>query len=349
MLSAAELTNAIAVGRTVTRAVTGDPALGPFGELPGVWQNAGALVGHGWNMIALPYKKPGHIVQPDAPDQKSTFRLLVNQFNETLTFNVLDKAVPNRGAALHQVFDEDQHIAALQYVQHIQQLKAADFPVTPDAPDTPKGPSGPTQAIHHEPGLFLHLLSHGPHGIDIARMGTIPHGDSVLAMGHAFTHPGGPDFAPLGDFAPLPIGVTPDVTNNPYLLPYRTFHQSPFKGNIAAAGFPGFDPTNPLALLQAAVAGVNIKNTTTLIFDTSIATGGIHNIPFVTSQADATLMRAIFWIEELVTPPGAAPQFQLQYAQRVLLDFFPSPKGDGKKIRWPHITINTMKLVGPAP
>jgi hypothetical protein len=176
-------------------------------------------------------------------------------------------------------------------------------------------------------------------------MGTIPHGDSVLAMGTGGDPvSGGPDFSAVGDFSALPIGVADNVDSNSYLEPYKTFRDNPFKGNITAAGFPGFDPTNPLALLQAGVQGLTIKRTTTLIFDTTLSTGGIHNIPFVSSQANATEMRAIFWIEELDTPAGAPAQFQLQYAQRVLLSFFPSGQPDGALIKWPHITINTMKL-----
>jgi len=38
-------------------------------------------------MIALACNKPGHIVQPNADDRKSPFRLLLNQFNETLAFS----------------------------------------------------------------------------------------------------------------------------------------------------------------------------------------------------------------------------------------------------------------------
>jgi hypothetical protein len=49
-----------------------------------------------------------------------------------------------------------------------------------------------------------------------------------------------------------------------------------------------FDPTNPLALLKAAVQGVNIKTATVLTLDTALATGGIHNIPFVVKRANAT-------------------------------------------------------------
>jgi hypothetical protein len=332
MLSAKELYAVVARGRTIERALPGDPALGPLTELPGVWKNIDNLVGHGWNMIALPYKEPGKVVKPNTPAQNSTFRLLLNHYNETLEFSIVDKGVPNRGAATANVFDADQHIAALQYLQSIEQIAAADFPATPNTPDTPKKAA----AIHREPGLFLHLLSQTAAGTDLARLGTIPHGDTVLAMGHGVVTNGPPDFNNIGNFSPLPIGVNPDVDKDPYLAPYKKFRDAPFQGL--------FNPVDPLALLKAAVKGVKIKQTTMIVFDTTLATSGISNIPFVVKQAKATAMRAVFWIEELAAPgPGGKPQFMLQYAQRVLLDFFPAPESGGKLIRWPHISINTMK------
>ena len=332
MLDATLLSNAVAAGRIIEQAQPGDPALGPLTQLPGTWENAGDLAGHGWNMIALPYKLPGNVVNPNVPDQRSDFRLLLNQFNEKLIFSQVDKNVPNRGAAIANIFDADQHLAALQYIQHIVQIAAVDFPVTADNPDRPKG----SAAIHHEPGLFLHLFSRTGGGPDIARLATIPHGDAVLALGNGVMSDGPPDFENVGDFLPLPSGVTPDVENNPYLEPYKKFKLAKFK-NL-------FDPTNPLELLKGAVKDIKIKRTTTITLDTTLATGGIHNIPFVVKQANATSMRAIFWIEELADKP----EIWLQYAQKVMLDFFPigGPFGDPDigRIRWPHISINTMRL-----
>src|SRR5438270_626209 len=150
MLIGTQLQAALARGRVIDQATYDDPALGDLAQLPGTWQNADNLAGHGWNMIALPYKEPGRVVQPNNPAQNSLFRLLLNQFNETLTFSMVDKGVPNRGPGFAQVFDRDQHLAALQYIQHIEQIAAADMPPTPDSADTPKAAA----AIHHEPGLF---------------------------------------------------------------------------------------------------------------------------------------------------------------------------------------------------
>jgi hypothetical protein len=36
-----------------------------------------------------------------------------------------------------------------------------------------------------------------------------------------------------------------------------------------------------------------------LTVDTTIDTGGIHNIPFVVKQANAATMKSTFWIREL--------------------------------------------------
>ena len=343
MLNCDDLKATVDQGRVITPAVSGDAALGDLTLLPGTWKNLDNFPGHGWNMIALPFMQPGNTVAPDIPGQTGPFRLLLNQFNEHLAFTTVDKGVPNRGAALVKAFDADQHLAALQYIQDVAQIAAADSPQTNNTPDTPKAAA----AIHHEPGLFLHLFSQTGGGPDIARLATIPHGDSVLALGSGVQTDGAPDFENIGDFSPLPVGVDPDVANNPYLAPYLAFQQQPFKGNITAAGFPGFDPTNPLNLLKGAIPSANIKNTTTITLDSTLATGGINNIPFVVRQANSVSMRAIFWIQELKAPgPDGKPQFVLQYAQRVLLSFFPigGGLGAGGDILWPHISINTMQL-----
>jgi hypothetical protein len=50
-------------------------------------------------------------------------------------------------------------------------------------------------------------------------------------------------------------------------------------------------------------------------------------------------MEAIFWIET-VQPTDGSPFLQLQYVQRVILDFPPKP-GAGI-IHWPHISVATL-------
>ncbi|MFZ6707854.1 hypothetical protein [Undibacterium sp. TC9W] len=123
------------------------------------------------------------------------------------------------------------------------------------------------------------------------------------------------------------------------MAPYSHFHAQPFK-NL-------FDPTLPNALLNAANKGVNIKKTTILSVDTTIETGGIHNIPFVVKQANAVTMKSTFWIQEILDANNK-PQMRLQYSQLVLLEFFSHPDGKGL-IQWPHISINTMEKLPETP
>ncbi len=315
-------------GRAIYPAKEGDETLGPLKLLPGTWKNLPNLPGRGWNMIALPFA-----TEPGSP---FNFRLLVNQYNEELKFTLVDKAIPNRGIKRNGVTVEaDQFLVALDYEQTISQLAADDFPKSGKA-----GNAG--LAIHHEPGLWLYISNEVTDGLDLARLATIPHGDSVLALGKSGKSNGASVIPKIDG---LPEGVGQDL-NNPYLGPYKHFHDSPFKGVITAPEFPGFDPTNPHLLLEAANQGVNIIKTTTLEVDTTNPSGGIVNIPFVIKQANATSMKSTFWIQELADKDiHGNPKLRLQYAQVVLLDFFPRRDGLPGPIRWPHVSINTMEKV----
>jgi len=301
-------------GRSLELAKTGDPTLGPLDLLPGLWKNRPGLPGRGWNMIALPFAGP------------LKYRLLLNQYNEELRLTLVDKAIPNRGIREEAVtVNSDQILVALDYEQTIVQIAADDFPQS--------GLAGPAErAIHHEPGLFLHMTNETENGLDLARLATIPHGDSVLALGRHMQINGPPV---IPQFNGLPIGVNQDLSN-PYLAPYKHFSDNLFQGL--------FDPVSPNDLLTAANSGVNIVKTTELEFDTTFGTGGINNIPFIVKQANATEMKVKFWIQELAELDAAGnPKMRLQYSQVVFLDFFPRKDGLPGLIRWPHVSINTLE------
>jgi hypothetical protein len=301
--------------RQVTVATPGDELLGPLSELPGVWKNVPGLEGRGWNMIALPF-----ISEETGID----YRILMNQFNEELSFALVDKGVPNRGVERQTRTNLNQKIVTLDYEQVVEQIAAEDMPISGLA-------GSPGAAIHHEPGLFLNILNFQTNGNDIARLGTIPHGNSVLAMGKSFTVDGPPIIAPVDV---LPIGVSPDI-NSPYLSPYKHFHDNPFRGI--------FDVLNPHGLLAAAVPP-NVVRTTVLDLSTKTDTGGISNIPFIVDQANTTEMNSIFWILELdEMDDDGKPVFLLQYMQVVMLEFFPRRDGQPGLIRWPHVSFNTMR------
>jgi hypothetical protein len=309
-------------GRVVARAKFADEDLGPLSLLPGRWSNLPGLPGHGWNMIALPFAT--------APGSLLNYRLLLNQYNEELVFSIVDKAVPNRGISGSGAgaTNTDQLLVALQYEQSVTQIAADDSPHSGLA-------GGPGLAIHREPGLWLRMLNEITDGVSIARLATVPHGDAVLALGDSAQVEGPPSIPALSG---LPIGGPTDL-NAPYLAPYKHFHDNPFQGL--------FDPVVPAQLLQAANAGTPILRTTALTVDTEVATGGIHNTPFVVKQAEATAMESTFWIEELgELDASGRNKLRLQYLQVVLLDFVERQDGVPGRIRWPHVSINTLERVG---
>ncbi len=298
--------------------------LGPLRNLPGTWK----AVGTGWNMIALPFK--------DAPAGAAPYRILMNQYDEELTFAFVDDNVPNRGVAA------DQRVATLDYQQQIAQQAAADFPPSAES-------GGPGLPIHHEPGLFIWVKDNRTDDIDVARLASIPHGNSVLALGDSETHTGMLTIAPINA---LPLGrfedlSTPgyDVFDDDYLDPYEHFINDPFMGNITDSAFSGFNPRDMTEILRVANQGINIKKTTALTLDSQRAGAGVQNMPFTQKEAEPVSMKSTFWIQELDEPSCNAkhPKLRLQYAQVVMLNFF-RPREDGfpGRAQWPHISICTL-------
>ena len=322
--------------RYFKEAVSRDSKLKVLKLLPGEWRG----VGTGWNMIALPFQ--------GAPNN---FRVLMNQYDEQLSFSFVDGNVPNRGlgsnvAILPTPPDQfDQRLVTIDYQQTIQQVVAEDFPVSGLA-------GGEGLAIHHEPGLWLHMKNKKTDGLDIARLASVPHGNSLLALGKSKVVKGKADIPPVSG---LPIGRFEDIdtagydfNDDPYLLPYKHYIDNPFFGNLSSAGgFPGFSPNNMNAILEFANKGVRVKETTILSVDTEVEDGAVTNIPFVVKQAEPTSMKSTFLIQELRgKAPDGKPKLRMQYSQVVMLDFF-SPREDGLPGRatWPHVSINTLEKV----
>jgi hypothetical protein len=188
-----------------------------------------------------------------------------------------------------------------------------------------------------------HIPSDAGKEFRIARLATIPHGDSVLALGTVEFINGAPV---IPDLNALPLGVNPDVQNNKYLSPYQHFEANPFFGEVPKTlpDFPGLKATNANAILQFAISKEKVKKTTVLHFDTAFGTGGIVNIPFVVREANAVEMQATFWILELEPKDvSAPPEFAMLYSQTVFLDFFPVLGDPTKLIRWPHVSINMLR------
>jgi hypothetical protein len=297
------------------------PTLGDIATLPGTW------VGTGFNLIEVPnmnQAKPG-------PPPTDKFRVILNSTSETLVFSAIAGDIINRGNA-----QGDISFLGLHYLQQVSDV------------NLPVGNNG----IHLETGLFLNVVkSDDPlEGPSIARLGSIPHGDSILAQGRSFTVPGGPQFE-VADPTPFTIqdGKRVNDTSENYLALLKNATPPP--------GIPQEAIMNPNIILSNAIKGQNIINTVVILLDAnpidgvsnvpaSESVGGITNIPFVNVNANATTISAIFWIETVQNADGST-FLQLQYTQTVILDFpvfGAPPENPVTPLKWPHISVATLLL-----
>lgn len=282
--------------------------LGLLGDLPGTF------IGTGFNLIARPDKQ-----------NNNPFFLELNATQEILEFTNIGGDIPNRGS-----IEPDLILHGVRYLQRVADCTTHT-------------------AIHLEPGLWLRVrVPPAPDPVTeeaYVRQATIPHGDSVLAQSTFFTTvTGGPQIAPV-DSTPF-TGNIPDlnspaanpVTNANYLRPYTA---TPLPTECLPAGLDAVQTIkNPALVLRAAIAGQNITETVVIQISTA-PVGGIVNIPFVVQNANATRLDAIFWIEKVLDPAaGPDPFIQLQYVQRVILDF--PPAIGAPIISWPHISVATL-------
>jgi hypothetical protein len=166
-------------GRRIAIAEKDNQKLGPLRWLPGKWENTKELKGFGFNMMALPFAK-----------SPNGYRLLMNQYNEVLNFSIIDEGVPNRGLRIDPVTGQaDQTVVALDYNQVITQINSDDSFLEGISDNSlilsKSGLSDrfDNKPIHHEPGLWLYMTDHASNDMNIARMGSIPHGNSFLAVG----------------------------------------------------------------------------------------------------------------------------------------------------------------------
>lgn len=293
--------------------------LGVLQTLPGTW------IGTGFNLIEIPNMNQA----PPGPPPADKFKVILNSTSETLTFSPIGGDIINRGNA-----QQDIAFMGLHYLQQVNDV------------NLPPGENG----IHLETGLFLNL----PNGTDpavqptIARLGSIPHGDSILVQGSFFTVQGGPKFE-VADPTPFTIvdGKRVNDTSANYLAILNNTPPPP--------GVSEDIVMNPNLLLENDIKGQNIISTIVILLDANpidgvanqgvtAPVGGITNIPFVDVNANAISISAIFWIETVLNTDGST-FLQLQYTQTVILDFpVSAPDGSIVDIKWPHISVATLKL-----
>ena len=262
---------------------------------PGRWNGAG------FNLIARPHFGEG-----------SDRFIELNLTREALEFTTIGSPIPNRGS--------DQADINLRGVTYLQQISDAKT----------------NGALHIEPGIWLHIpaTSAPTEPESVSRLANIPHGDAVCAVGGIAHTNNKPKIEPVNT---VPFGegekAPPPGTANGF-PEYDLSKPTKFRTDASLLGDITQDMVNdPTVALRHALHNQTISETTTLSVTThKDKGGGVQNIPFVTTNANASFMSAIFWIERVEGPNGTF--LQLQYVQTVLLDF--------QGLHWPHVSVGTL-------
>jgi len=260
--------------------------------------------------------------------------LQLNMTSETLSFTDISGAtgIANRGLLQGDIF-----LGGVAYLQTIND-------------------SFDNSGQHFEPGVFnnVPLTTNPNEPATITRMGSIPHGTTISMQGRAFPAPQ-PVIQPT-PITPFKIGSPDDGATDLVPFPEEDLAQVLDSRTELArvAGLTQDHLANPNLFLTDALQGQTITRTTVLVLSTDTtaagsvpdAGGGVDNIAFLVGKgappaggpnAIVPKVTCIFWIEEGTDSYGK-PLLQLQYTQRVILDF--------GGLSWPHVTVATMT---PAP
>ncbi len=287
-------------------------------------------MGRGFNLVSLPRN-------PNPAVDSNPFRLKISATMEALSFTLVGAPIPNRGA------QEDIQFLGLTYFQQVANAETGE-------------------GMHVEPGFWLYMPDQSD--ATLVRLGTIPHGDSLLAQGKVVTPPiSGPPNIQKAD--PMPFTIDPATGNRVNETDSKYVSMFTYAANNPPLGVTGALVTDPNAMLtdtntQLLQAGKKIMKTEVLFVNAnpiggingapiiapgpppppnvpppplSDPIGGIVNVPFVRANANAMSFSAIFWVETVQNPDGFL-SLQLQYTQTVILDF------DG--LKWPHISVATL-------
>ena len=207
--------------------------------------------------------------------------------------------------------------------------------------------------LHMEPGIWASVpaTTNPLEPATVVRMGTIPHGTSILIQGTAIPSTGGPTPFPAMSTVPFKIGDP----NSPQPQPEADLSvPSQFRSSgTQMNGITQAMVDNPNTVLATAVEGQTILATTTILVysaDDQTGAGGIDagggtsNTAFLAGtsagpNAVASNVSAAFWIEVVAGDDGQPAFHQLQYSQLVLLNF--------AGMSWPHMTVATLRKQVP--
>jgi hypothetical protein len=295
----------VAAHRAMAALAVASP-LGALADLAGTWK------GTGFNQIWRP-----NLVGED-------HFLELNETIETLEFAEIPGDIPNRG-----LLQGDINLHGMTYLQQVQDANVL-------------GPGGTPAGIHIEPGIWVNIpaTTNPLDPATVARLANIPHGTSFVAQGSVLPSiPGAPKF-PVASITPFNIG------NPASLVPFPESKLSrPSTFRTPSADIPHVTQAmvdNPNVVLSSAPNLGAITSTTTLTISTQnlnppTSGGGTSNIAFLQGDAGgpnavAAQLDATFWIETFTD--GGVTKQQLQYSQRVLLNFI--------ALSWPHVSVATL-------
>jgi hypothetical protein len=242
--------------------------LGPLAFLAGSW------TGPGFNAIWRPDNPES---RPLTNPANATKRLLeLNLTNDSFDFHVIPGVVPNRGLGPQT----DLSLYGLHYLQRV-----SDADPSPSPKVKPTGYSTTAkQALHIEPGLFMNVPASTQPATGntpivnkdaIVRMGSIPHGVTVLMQGPnpgVKPHTGKPHIPPLRPFS------TPD---NPYPGLSPTPFPGPYPGTNLPLPLPPGTPNPPAVGIQPIELNLDPGPP-----PPPIPAGGQHEIPEININAD---------------------------------------------------------------
>ena len=285
--------------RPVAPHKTPSSRLGALHNLTGFWE------GTGFGLIARPNFGGGN---------PNGIFLELNLLRETIEFTPIGSPVMNRGS-----LQDDIALFGLTYLHRVTD-----------------GLTG--GALHIETGMWLNVpaTTAPAAGRTIARLSTIPHGNSVCASGFVQeVVPDGLPTIPPANTVPFKLGAEPPAagTKNPYpeydLSAPNRFRTAPLPPSITQEMID-----DPNVVLRNALQGQTLTHIARLITNTA-GNGGVDNIPFITSNANTPSLESVFAIETVKNTTGDGGEFlQLQYSQTAMLNF--------NGMSFPHVTVGTL-------
>lgn len=292
--------------------------LGPLAGLIGTW-NSPAVNPLGYNVMPLPQiTAPNHFILKDF------------HYYEEMTFSAIDGSAPNRGGTY------SQNSFVLFYEQRVY---------------FGEGPAQ-NQLVHAENGDWLHLITQaqdqGPYNTEgpiasppapnpippqnpstsIVKQVSVPHGNSILAIGDSIVTQG--DSLSIPEVSTLPTGMG---VNPGFYMPFNS--TGPADSNNSTNLM-----VNPNHILNVhnenlKSSGVNIVETTAFTVSTKNPGGAVTNINFEAKRAHVVNFNTTFWLSKLSN--GSK---QLQYSQTIEMTLMQN------NVTYYHIDANTLSFVG---